>query len=248
MKTQVIGKDGKPGKEINLPGYFSSNIREDTAQKYFEAMKTMQAYGPFVFAGMLYSAAGKIRHMRHKWKTAYGHGISRVPRKIFWRRGNQFYWQGATVSGTKGGRAAHPPKPIHFAKLKKINKKERIIALKSAIAATASPVYLKRRYSTLNKEMTLPIIISSDLLKEKTKELANTIKQVLGVNKKLAFKNDKQVGILIVTGNDENLKLKVVEVRKVKELRIRDLWPLGRITMYTEKALEDLNKLLGEKK
>jgi len=39
------------------------------------------------------SASGKIRHKRHSWKVSYGHGMSRIPRKIFWRRGTNFSWK-----------------------------------------------------------------------------------------------------------------------------------------------------------
>jgi len=123
MKAKVLSIKNEPIKEIDLPNWFSDKIREDIGQKYFEASKRIQPHTTDILAGMKYSASGKLRHMRHKWKTTYGHGISRVPRKILWRRGDQFYWIGATVSGTRGGRRAHPPKVEHFLKEKKINKK-----------------------------------------------------------------------------------------------------------------------------
>ena len=110
MKAKVLSIEGKEGKEVELPKCFSSKIREDIAQKYFEAEKRMQPYAPFYLAGKQASASGKIRHGRRLWKTAYGKGISRVPRKIFSRSGNRFSWQGATVASARGGRQAHPPK------------------------------------------------------------------------------------------------------------------------------------------
>jgi hypothetical protein len=46
-----------------------------------------------------------------------------------------------------------------------------------------------------------------------------------------------------VTGRDEKFKMKGIEVKKANELGIADLWPLGRLALYTEKAIEDLDKL-----
>ena len=129
MKAKVLDKDGKEIKEIELPSCFASSIRQDITQKVYEAEKKWQPYAPFFMAGKQHSASGKIRHARRLWKTAYGHGISRVPRKILWRRGNQFYWIGAEIASTRGGRRAHPPRVEHFLKELKINKKEKQIAI-----------------------------------------------------------------------------------------------------------------------
>jgi hypothetical protein len=41
-----------------------------------------QPYGSMKGAGAGYSASGIVRHRRHAWKSAYGKGMSRVPRKI----------------------------------------------------------------------------------------------------------------------------------------------------------------------
>jgi len=257
MKTEVLNPEGKKIKEIELPKCFSYQIREDIAQKYYEAQKKIQAYGPNKNAGKMYAASGKLRHRRHKWKTTYGRGISRVPRKIFWRRGTQFYWQGATVSGTVGGRRAHPPRPEHFLKKKKINKKEKLIAIKSAISSTALPDYVKRRYETLEVSK-VPFVVSSDILKLKTKEFLTALKKILSDLYKVALKRKrvragkgklrsrkyKQTrGLLLIVCKNENKKISGIDVRKVSELGADDLWPLGRLCVYTEKAISDLEKL-----
>jgi len=48
---------------------------------------------------------------------------------------------------------------------------------------------------------------------------------------------------LLVIGKDEEKKISGINVAKVNELSIGDLWPLGRLTIYTETAVKDLEKL-----
>jgi len=261
MKIQILSIDGKKVKETNAT-IFDKPIREDIAQKVFEIEKTIQPYSNFPEAGKQHSASGRIRHRRHKWRSSYGRGISRVPRKIFWRRGTQFYWIGAEVSGTRGGRRAHPPKIDHFVKIKKINKKEILKAFESGIAATSEVDFIKKRYERINKkdklELNLPFVVESSILKLKTKEFFASLRKILKDNFGLALKNRKiragrgklrgrkykeNAGLLFVIGKDENLKIKGVEVVKTNQLVMRAFFPLGRLTIYTEKALNELEKL-----
>ena len=123
MKAQILNLNGEKEKEIELPIYFSEQVREDLILKVYLALRQnlKHPYAPYLWAGMQHSASGKIRHGRRKWKGAYGYGISRVPRKIMTKRGSRFFWVGATVSSARGGRENHPPK-IDI-KERKINKK-----------------------------------------------------------------------------------------------------------------------------
>ena len=122
MKAKLLDKTGKVKGEIEMPKNFSAEIRPDILLKVFEAQKVKQPFGAKVGAGAGYSASGILKHRRHVWKTAYGRGISRVPRKIMARQGARFVWVGATISSARGGRRAHPPKAIKN-QFKKINKK-----------------------------------------------------------------------------------------------------------------------------
>jgi len=119
MKARILDTNGKKTKEITLPSFFSHKIRYDLIAKILEAKKTRQPYSPSPVAGNQHSASGKIRHRRHVWKTHYGKGISRIPRKIMTRRGSQFNWVGATIPSTRGGRRAHPPKILSAINIKK---------------------------------------------------------------------------------------------------------------------------------
>lgn len=260
MKAQILSQNGKAG-EIEIPELFETKIREDIAQKFYESEKTIQPYGPNPESGKHHSASGNLSHSRRLWKTAYGKGISRVPRKIMWRRGDHFYWIGAETSGTRGGRQAHPPKVAHFQAERKINKKEREIALKSAFSATVNPEMLKRRYETLREtklSISLPLVIKSETLKLKTGEFFAFLEKILGETFSLALKQKKQragkgkmrsrrykenAGLLLVIGSKEEIKISGIQTRKLVDLEIADLFPLGRLTCYTEQAIKELGEV-----
>ena len=170
MKANILNINGEKTKQIELPKCFSENVREDLISKIIEAKKIRQPYGPYALAGS-YSASGKIKHHRHVWKSQYGRGMSRIPRKIMSRKGSQFNWVGADVPNTRGGRRAHPPKPISMINTKKINKKEEKLGLMSAISASANEKFIKRKYETLRNEKLkeIPFVVESKILTLKTK-------------------------------------------------------------------------------
>lgn len=250
MKTSIITETGK-GKEIELPEIFSTTIRPDIAQKVYETEKSYSPYAPFYLAGKQHSASGIIKRHRKVWKTGYGHGLSRVPRKIIWRRGTQFNWIGATVANTVGGRRAHPPKVIHFQREMKINKKEKEIALNSGISASGNKNYIKKRYTSLGEiKIELPLVIHSETLKPKkffeaVKHFAELKNIVFKEKTKRAGHGSKEkyrqnAGLLIVIGNKEKAKINGIDIKKVNEIKIKDFWPLGRLTIYTEEAIKEL--------
>lgn len=262
MKANILNIEGKKLKEINLPKCFSADIREDIVAKVLEVKKRQQPYAPSLVAGKQHSASGIIKHRRHVWKTHYGQGISRIPRKIISRRGNRFNWIGAEISSAVGGRRAHPPKVLSMINMRRINKKEMKIALYSALSATANKKFIVKKYSTLEKiDRDVPLIVSS-IDKIKVKELLTKIKTLLGnelynlsIKKKSVRagkgtrrgrKYKSNAGLLIVLGKDEKLKTNAFEVVNVKTLGVTDLAKggLGRLTLYTEQAI----KYLGEMK
>ncbi|MEK6919041.1 MAG: 50S ribosomal protein L4 [Nanoarchaeota archaeon] len=264
MKTKTLTLTGQ-GKEVEVPKIFSSTVREDLAQKFHEINKEQAPYAPGEYSGMKYSASGIAKHRRHLWKTQYGHGISRIPRKIMWRRGTQFYWVGATINSARGGRAAHPPRVEHFLAEKKMNKKEAEMAIKSAIASTAQEKLIRKRYSSISKETKmpqLPIIVDETVMKTNTKELIKFLKENLkgleqvifrnravraGIGKRRGRKYKQNAGLLMITGNEEEKKFSGIEIKKLQDLEIADVFPLGRLTIYTEKAIKELNEIKENK-
>lgn len=262
MKAQILDLTGKERGNIDLPKSFDRKVREDIVAKVLEARKTHQPYSPSPVAGKQHSAKGKLVYRRHVWRSSYGRGASRVPRKIFSQKGRQFNWEAAEVPQARGGMRTHPPKILHFLKKLKINKKENRIAFESALSATASEKYVLGKYSSLEKsDKKFPLIISI-LGKIKTKNLLDGLKKILGkeffnvaIKKKSqragkgkvrGRKYKSNTGMLLVVGNEEEIKTTGFDVVKVKELKIEDLarGGLGRLTIYTEKAIKNL----GEKK
>lgn len=267
MKIQILDTDGKKKADMET-GVFDGKIRKDIIQKVVETEKIRQPYAPFYLAGKQASASGILRHARRKWKTAYGKGISRVPRKIFWRRGTQFYWQGATVASTRGGRRAHPPKILGMINTKKINRKEKRLAFLGALALTADIEAVKLKYQSLSDkkiEIKLPIIIDSKILALKSKQFLDVFKKILngfyavalqkksiraGKGKARGRRYKKSAGALIIVGKNEKKSLAGIEIKKAQEINVSDLASNGaRLVVYTEQAIKDLEKKIqGEKK
>jgi large subunit ribosomal protein L4e len=266
MKTKIYNAEGKQGKEISLPSFFSERVREDLIQKIVEAKKVWQPYAPSPVAGNQYSASGKLKHHRKVWKSQYGRGMSRVPRKTMSVRGSQFNWVGATVPNTRGGRRAHPPKVMSMVGLSKINKKELLKAFISSISASANEKYIKKRYETLREEKIgdVPYVVESKITDLKAKDLMNSLKNILGekvydvsikkkkiragIGKLRGRKHKTSAGMIMVLANEEKLKNSRFEIKKVSELSVVDLAKggPGRIVVYTENAIKDLeNKIKG---
>lgn len=263
MKTKILDIRGNEKNIIDMPKAFEAKVREDIIAKVLESKKRQQPYSPSPVAGKQHAAKGKVRHIRHVWRSGYGRGASRVPRKIFSRKGSQFNWEGAEVPQAKGGMRAHPPKVIQFMRNLKINKKELKIAFESALSATAQEKYLLKKYPTLKKlDKKVPFIVSSEILKLKTKELLKSIKSILGEElfeksirkksvragkgKSRGRKYKSNAGMIFVIGENEKLKTNLFETKNVKKLSTEDLarGGVGRLTIYTEEAIKNL----GEKK
>lgn len=256
VKAQILDTEGRKVREITTK-LFEEPIREDLIFKVIETEKIRQPYAPKQYAGMNRSASGKILHTRHDWKSDRGKGIPRVPRKVMSRRGTQFNWEAAIIPSAKGGRRAHPPRVE--ARVRKINKKETKKVLLSALTYTSSIDEIKKKYHSLNNkkiEIKLPLIVEDKILKLKTKVFLNSIKKILGelstvaiqkkkirsgIGKLRGRRYTKNAGALLVIGKEEETKIQGIDVLRTNELQIGDLADGGaRITMFTEKAIKDL--------
>ena len=263
MKAQVLDINGNKLKEITT-SLFEEPIREDLIFKVVESEKIKHPNSPKYRAGMDRSASGNISRRRHDWKSDRGRGLSRIPRKIAWRRGTQFSWEGAIIPSTKGGRRAHPPKGT--LNLKKINKKEAKKALLSVLTYVNSIEELKNKYSSLkNKKIQtkLPLIVEEKIFSLKTKETLESLKKILGdlygvaiqkksiragIGKLRGRKNKKNAGLLFIIGNKEDIKLKGIEILKVNELTVSDLASNGaRSTLFSENAIKELENIFKDK-
>ena len=262
-KAHVLDIEGKKVREITT-SLFEEPIREDLIFKVIEAEKIKHPSAPKQYAGMNRSASGKIMHTRHDWKSDRGKGIPRIPRKVMFRRGSQFFWEGAIIPSVKGGRRAHPPKGL--GRIKKINKRELVKALLSALTYTSSVDEIKKKYTSLKEkkiDIKLPLIVEDKILKLKTKEFLKSLENILGelysvsiqkrttragIGKLRGRRYKKNAGALLVIGNKENVMITGIDVLKVNELNTVDLADGGaRITLFTENSIKDLEKLEAKK-
>jgi len=261
MKADVFNSQGEKIKSIELPGYFSLNYREDIINKVYEALKfnARQPYSPYALAGKDRSS-GKVRHVRKRYRTAYGRGISRVPRKIMLRRKPQgFYWQGSFIPSAKGGFRAHPPK-LNLRE-RKVNKKEKFLALLYALSAIANKQIVFSRYKRLEDRklnVNLPFIV--DIKLDKVKETKSSLAKIFSPIIDIAFKEKKiragkgklrgrryksSAGLLLIVSSQEFKPYKTLSIDIVnsKNLSVKDLalgnMP-GRLTAFTPEGLKEL--------
>lgn len=253
-KYHVFSLNGKKKKEIKLPDIFEAEVREDIIKRAVLASIShrIQPKGSDKLAGKRTSAE----------YLGTGRALSRVPRI----KGSPLYGRAAFAPGTVKGRKAHPPKPEKVI-AKKINKKERIKAIISAIAATARRELVEKRGHKISKVKQIPLIVE-DKLEEVNKakdaakvfealgltediERAKNISYRAGKGKMRGRRYKKKKSFLIVIAEDKGIKKAAanfpgVDIASVDELGAELLAPgthAGRLTVYTESAV----KLLADK-
>ncbi|MCB9358563.1 50S ribosomal protein L4 [Candidatus Woesearchaeota archaeon] len=271
MKLKILSIDGSEKGNLDLPKVFNETVRKDLIKRAVTAIEAnnRQAYGAKSDAGM--RASAKLSRRRHDYRGAYGHGISRVPRKIISRRGTRFNWIAAVAPGVVGGRRAHPPKSEKILD-KKINSKENKKAIRSALAATLDKEMVAARGH--NVPNTYPFI-ADDALENvsKTKEL-KAILVKLGFADELLRTQEKKIragrgksrgrrfkekrGLLLVTGSGSKLlksssNIPGFEAVSVNNLNTSLLAPggeAGRMVILTKNAIEtmDAKKLFSDEK
>ncbi|MFQ6010180.1 MAG: 50S ribosomal protein L4 [Candidatus Aenigmatarchaeota archaeon] len=262
--SKVYDKEGKVVGEIKLPEVFSTEYRPDLIKRAVLALQSMrrQPYGTNIRAGKRTSA--HYHGMRHSRYTMMNREMARLPRVHGGPPGVDL--RARRAPQTRGGRRAHPPKTEKVWK-EKINKKEAVVALKSAIAATASDIVRKRH--NIPKGLELPIIFKDDIQGiKKTSELkkvmvAMEIKSELerakkkkvraGKGKMRGRKYKTKKSFLLVVGKDEGIvkalsNISSAEVCNIKNLNVEMLAPGakgGRLTLWTESAINYLGERYG---
>ncbi len=257
--TDVYSITGEKIKTVQLPFVFNTPFRHDLIHRIYVIQNThsFQPKGTHPTAGMDVSA--------DSLDPPTGHGQSRVARIRAGGAGGRG-GQGGEVASTRGGRQAHPPnveRVIH----KKSNKKERMVALCSAIAATGSKERITRRNHFIGKFSQFPIIVEDKMESiSKTSEVVALMKS-LGISEdadrlqyrkvrtgKAALRGrTKRTGasILLVAKDSTNLVLasgsmRGIEARDASNLSVLDLAPGGepaRLAVYSESAIVELGKI-----
>jgi large subunit ribosomal protein L4e len=245
MNATVRDLNGEESGTVELPEVFETAYRPDLIRRAVLAAQAnrKQAYGADEYAGMRTPAES----------MGSGRGMAHVPREN---------GQGARVPQTVGGRKAHPPK-AEKEQGKSINNKERQLAIRSAVAATADPELVAERGHQFDDELELPLVVSDefeDLLK--TKEVVSFLEAVgvhadiersennrkvkAGQGKLRGRKYTRPKSILFVTSEEPSKaarNLAGADVVTASEVNAEDLAPgthAGRLTVFTESAVEEV--------
>lgn len=253
--AEIFDLQGKATGKIDLPAVFQTPIRPDVIKRAVLAIQSnrLQPQGRDQMAGKKTTAESR----------GTGSGISRVPRQ-------KGAGRAALAPFTVKGRQTHPPRAEKII-VKNIPKKEAKLALTSAIAATAEKEYVAGRGHKIETVVGLPLVVDNafeGLTKaQEVEELFSKLgfdaeltrvresRNVrAGKGKHRGRKMKQGVGPLIVVVDGKSLinaasNLPGVEVTTVTNLNTEMLAPgthPGRLTVWTNGAIEKLSTLYGE--
>ncbi len=257
MKTNVFDIYGNKIEEIELPEIFNYPVRPDLILRAYLAIysKKFQPKGKSPAGGKKYvvESPGTGYDMSRVSRTGGGFGTTRF------------------VALAVGGRKVRAPKSDKVI-IEKINKKEKINALKSAIAATADPVLVQMRGHRLGDVKSLPIVVSDDLEEiAKTREVIDALVKLgieedllrvkegkrirAGKGKRRGRKYKRKKGPLIIVSNPNAPIIRAarniegVDVVPVNKLSVIHLAPGGfpaRLTIWTKSAIMNIQEKINE--
>jgi len=253
--VKIFDLQGKAVGKVALPDVFATPLRPDVIKRAVLAIQSsrLQPQGRDPMAGKRTSAESR----------GTGLGIARIPRV---KGGGG---RAAFAPSTVGGRQPHPPRSEKKI-VKRIPKKEARFALLSAIAATGSKEAVGSRGHRIEDVPEIPLIVT-DLIEElaKTGELEAVLTNLgvlsdlyrvkdsrkirAGKGKRRGRKMKQAVGPLIVVAENRGIfdaasNLPGVDVAIVNNLNAEMLAPgthAGRLTLWANGAIEQLDKLYG---
>ncbi|MBN3037460.1 MAG: 50S ribosomal protein L4 [Candidatus Diapherotrites archaeon] len=263
MKTQIYSIKGEQVKSMDLPKVFKTGYNPALIRRAVvtEQSTRLQPKGNDITAGLKTSAEYIGR--RQAFRSGINKGISRLPRV---KLGGGGLGEVRIVPHAKGGRRAHPPK-VEKVLEKHMNKKEKKLALMSAIAATTQKELVKERGHELNGIKDVPIIVEDKFQSlKKTKEAVETLtklglgkdlnrasKKKVRAGKKRVAKHEKKKSVLIIVGKDDGAikacrNIQGVDIATVERLNVGLLAPgahAGRLTVWTESAVKQVGEKYG---
>lgn len=253
--AKILDLKGESSSEADLPEAFLRPLRPDIIHRVFWILRShgIQAYGRDPEAGEKTSAESG-------WPPT-GRGISRIPRVKGER--SRRAGQAAGVASVVGGRLPHPPRS-EKAIYNKVNKKERRLALETAIAFTGSanavawrghrvgnlefPLIVVDDIETVSKTGELNTFLKTVGLSDELKRLVGGVKRRSGKPRMRGRAYSEPVGPLFVVSNDRGVGraadgipgVKVVEVNSLSVLDLAPAGVAGRLTFWSESSLDAL--------
>jgi len=248
---------GKATKEtVALPAQFETPYRPDVIKRAVLAVQS-RGYQPHGVDEL----AGK-RNTAKSWQT--GHGRSRMPR--IQGSGTGAANKAGFAPGTIGGRVAHPPESRKVI-VERINTKENRLAIRSAIAASANPEFVKARGHKIDNVPHIPLVVTDKLESLSTTKDTLEALTFLGLGDDLdRARNGRSIragkgkmrgrkmktpkSLLIIVGEDLGItkaarNLPGVDIAEVHGLNAELLAPgthPGRLVVWTKSAIDRLEK------
>lgn len=263
MKTKIFDVKGNSKENIDLPKVFETEYKPKVIQRAVLAIQTakLQPKGADVRAGLKNTAVYIGTRDAPAGTKTINTNKARLPR--FTNRGSVMSGRVGRVSQAVGGRSPVAPKSWKVV-VERVNKKEKKLALLSAIAATANKKLVEKRFIV---EANLPIVIEDEFEKtKKTSEVINILNKIgagkdlenakskrrkrSGRGKTRGRKIKQKKSVLIITGkNSPVLKssrnLPGVDAVTVNSLNVELLAPgaeAGRLAIWTKSAIEELSE------
>ncbi|MFH1445389.1 MAG: 50S ribosomal protein L4 [Nanoarchaeota archaeon] len=262
MKIPVYGLEGKVTSHIDVKRLFSEPVRKDLIKRAVLAEKSMerQAYGTDPMAGKRTSAHYHgSRHYKHSMMNREMARMKRIHGSGFLSMRARFVPQAVK------GRKAHPPKAEKVWKLK-INKKEHLKALMSAITASSVKDIIAERGHRIEDVKHVPLVFDDSFEKlKKVKEVIAALEHA-GLKEEIERVKEKKIrsgkgtmrgrkykkrkGPIIIVNNDDLISktarnLSGFDVVVAKNLCVDSLAPgtePGRLCVWTKSAIESLDK------
>ncbi len=255
-RAVILDLEGKAVGEVDLPPVFRCLVRADLIRRaYLSALTArIQPQGRDPMAGKRTSA--------ESWGA--GRGVSRVPRVK--GRGYPKAASGARAAMTVGGVRVHAPR-VGRVVWERINKKERELAIKSAIAATADIGLVGARHR-IDGLTSVPLVVEDSLEGlERTADVYSFLERIglgpelrraksrfrkirAGRGKMRGRKRKSARGPLIIYRRDGGIfrasrNIPGVDVSSVDNLNVPLLAPggiPGRLAIYTVSALDRMRE------
>jgi len=263
MKVSVYNIKGEARRELTVAKAFSKKVRKDLIKKAVdvEQAKRRQAYGTDPIAGQRTSAHYHAR--RGIRMSMMNREMARMKRI----HGSGFLSMRARhVPQATKGRKAHPPKAEKVWE-KKMNKKERMMALLSAVAATSKKDLVQERGHKIENVKHYPLVVENAFEDLKTAKDVKLVFEKMGLDEEIERTKIKKVragkgtmrgrkykrkkGFLLVINDDNGIakaarNIPGVDVVHADNLNAEHLAPgaePGRLCIWTEAALMKIEEL-----
>ena len=253
--SKVFDLQGKAVGRVKLPSVFGTPLRPDVVRRAVVVLQSrhFQAQGRDPMAGKRTTAESR----------GVGLGAARVPRV----KGSMRAGFGVSIVG---GHQAHPPRSEKRL-VKRIPRKEMRLALRSAVAATGDKETVVGRGHVVEDVRDFPLVVSDEVESlKRTREVREVLLNLgvwgdvfrvresrnvrAGKGKGRGRRYKQAVGPLIVVARNGGVvkagrNLPGVEVALMDGLNVELLAPgthLGRLTVWSQSAIEKLNEKFAE--